>query len=81
MEDQCHPDLMLDLSGLQCPLPVLKTAKALQALAPGDIVEIVSTDPMAKIDVPHFCAEQGHELLAQSEQDDHLQFLIRKGGV
>lgn len=52
--------LEIDGRGLRCPLPVLKAAKALRALAPGDVLYLAADDPMAAIDLPHFCAENGH---------------------
>ena len=74
-------DAELDASGLLCPLPVLKARKRLQPLKNGDVLRMIADDPAALIDVPHFCAEQGHELLAQSEtQNGALEFHIRKGG-
>ena len=57
----------LDATGLLCPLPVLKTAKRLQALAPGEVLRVETDDPAALIDMPHYCAESGHLLLSQEE--------------
>ncbi|WP_134678563.1 sulfurtransferase TusA family protein [Paracoccus ravus] len=54
----------IDARGLLCPLPVLKLRKALIPLAPGAQVQMIATDRAARIDVPHFCAESGHHLLA-----------------
>ena len=70
----------LDARGLRCPLPVLKARKRLKALARGECLTMLADDPAAVIDVPHFCAEQGHVLEAQGEQDGALRFTIRKGG-
>ena len=53
--------------GLLCPLPVLRLRKVLGALAPGALVELSTTDGASRIDVPHFCAQGGHELLSQTE--------------
>jgi tRNA 2-thiouridine synthesizing protein A len=49
-----------DARGLICPLPVLKARKLLAAMTPGEVLEILSDDPVARIDLPHFCAEAGH---------------------
>ena len=68
----------LDVSGYQCPLPVLKAAKKLKTMAPGSVLRLIATDPAAAIDVPHFCAEQGHELLSQEKDEGRLVFLIRR---
>jgi tRNA 2-thiouridine synthesizing protein A len=68
----------LDVSGYQCPLPVLKAAKKLKTMAPGSVLRLVATDPAAAIEVPHFCTEQGHELLSQENHEGRLVFLIRR---
>ena len=74
-------DAELDARGLLCPLPVLKARKRLQALPPGAVLRMLSDDPAAVIDVPHFCAEAGHALLAQNEGEGSARiWLIRKGG-
>ncbi|MBY8977276.1 sulfurtransferase TusA family protein [Rhodobacteraceae bacterium NNCM2] len=73
------PDETLDATGLLCPLPVLKARKRLGALASGQVLEIRADDPAARVDIPHFCTEQGHELLSQSDQENGvLVFLLRK---
>ena len=71
-------EITLDLSGLFCPLPVLKARKRLQTMAVGDVLHVIATDPMAAIDMPHFCNEQGHELLAQEKRGSALHFRIKK---
>lgn len=68
----------LDVTGLLCPLPVLKARKRLQTLAPGSVLKVVATDPMSMIDMPHFCAEQGHSLLSQEQRDTSYHFRIRR---
>jgi tRNA 2-thiouridine synthesizing protein A len=68
----------LDVSGYQCPLPVLKAAKRLSSMAPGSILRVIATDPAAAIDIPHFCSEQGHDLLSQGKEGARLVFLIRR---
>lgn len=72
--------VLLDVKGLLCPLPVLKARKAMKGLPPGRVLRIVATDPMAAIDVPHYCAESGHALVARAEADGVLTFDIRKRG-
>lgn len=69
----------LDASGLLCPLPVLKARKRLQSMAPGQVLALVATDPAAVVDVPHFCSEAGHELVALTGNEAGQRFLIRKG--
>ena len=73
------PDaLMIDVRGLKCPLPVLKTAKRMTQLQTGARVIVLTTDPMAAIDIPHFCQESGHLLVESGEQDGALRFEIEK---
>ncbi len=70
----------LDLSGLKCPLPVLRTRKALVALKPGDRLRVTCTDPLAAIDVPNLLRETGDVLEEQGQDQARLHFLIRKAG-
>ncbi len=69
----------LDLKGLKCPLPVLKTRKAMTRLADGDRLTVLTTDPMAEIDIPHFCRENGHTLLAAERTEFGHSFQLAKG--
>jgi tRNA 2-thiouridine synthesizing protein A len=69
--------LSLDLRGLKCPLPVLKTRKAMMALTSG--AQVATTDPLAGIDIPHFCQEDGHVLISQTKSAAGHIFVIRKG--
>jgi tRNA 2-thiouridine synthesizing protein A len=71
--------MRIDARNLLCPLPVLRLRKALAGLAPGAEVTLAATDPMARIDVPHFCAEAGHDLLALTEAGEVMTFTIRRG--
>lgn len=68
----------LDLSGLKCPLPALKTRKALNALAPGDWLEVRCTDPLAAIDVPHLVREIGDRLKAIERGEHDIVFRIER---
>ena len=68
----------IDATGLLCPLPVLKARKRIAALPPGGLLRMRADDPAAVVDVPHFCAEAGHELVS-TETDGPVQiYLIRK---
>ena len=69
----------LDAIGLLCPLPVLKARKRLQPLAMGDTLEMRADDPAAIVDVPHFCAEAGHELVEMRDDGAAQIYVIRKG--
>ena len=79
MSQAHHDPETLDTCGLLCPLPVLKARKRLLGLAAGALLTVRADDPAAQVDFPHFCAEQGHELVKQST-DTHgvLEFVIRK---
>ena len=70
----------LDTSGLQCPLPVLKAKKAMKAMAPGDRITVISTDPGSVKDFEAFCEATGDTLLESTGQDGAYTFLIEKGG-
>jgi tRNA 2-thiouridine synthesizing protein A len=70
----------LDLSGLKCPLPVLRTRKALLALRPGDCLKVICTDPLAGIDVPNLIRETGDVLEEQRQESARISFVIRKAG-
>ncbi len=68
----------IDASGLLCPLPVLKARKRLKGMDPGAVLRLITTDPAARIDVPHFCAEAGHTLVETAQQGDTGIYLIRR---
>ena len=70
--------LEIDALGLLCPLPVLRLRKRMQPLADGSLVRLLADDPAAIVDVPHFCAESGHELVETTEEDGVLGFVVRK---
>ncbi len=69
----------LDLSGLKCPLPVLRTRKALRALTPGARLSVTCTDPLAGLDIPNLVREEGALLEAQQRLGPAARFLIRRG--
>jgi tRNA 2-thiouridine synthesizing protein A len=69
-----------DLKGLKCPLPVLKTRRRLAEMPPGALLVIETTDPLAVIDITHFCNEDGHTLLETRPLDSGHRFQIRKAG-
>ncbi len=68
----------LNLSGLKCPLPVLKARKALRALTAGDELEVIATDPMSAIDIPNMVREEGDELVERIQNERQLTFVIIK---
>jgi len=68
----------LDAKGLACPLPIVKTRKAMNDIESGEILEVVVTDKGAKADLTAWSRSGGHELLEVREQADVLTFLIKK---
>jgi tRNA 2-thiouridine synthesizing protein A len=69
------PHQTLDCEGLLCPLPVLKARKRLIQMQAGTVLSVRATDPMAAIDMPHFCAEAGHSLV-ETRQDGAVQIYV-----
>ena len=74
------PATTLDLSGLKCPLPALKTRKALKSVAPGAALEVICTDPLSAIDIPNLLRETGDALEATRKDGERLVFVIRRAG-
>jgi tRNA 2-thiouridine synthesizing protein A len=72
-------DLVLDLRGLTCPLPVLKTRKRLASMAVGMRLQVLTTDPLAGLDIPAFCAEGGHKLVDSGPDGAGHRFIIERG--
>ncbi len=75
-----RPGGLLDVRGLNCPLPVLKARKALRSVAPGAVLTVLATDPAAAIDFRHFCETGPYELVSAGEKDGVLTFKIRAPG-
>jgi len=68
----------LDLTGLKCPLPALKTRKALKALQPGDFLEVRCTDPLSVIDIPNLIRETGDRVEITERAEQQIVFVIEK---
>ena len=68
----------LDLIGLKCPLPALKTRKALKSLQPGDVLEVHCSDPLSVIDIPALIGETGDRVEITERTDRRIVFLIEK---
>jgi tRNA 2-thiouridine synthesizing protein A len=68
----------LDLSGLRCPLPALKTRKALKSVLPGHFLEVHCTDPLSVIDIPNLIRETGDKVEVTEREDKRIVFLIEK---
>ena len=71
-------DHELDARGLLCPMPVVKTAKAMRELAPGEVLKLLATDRGSVTDVPAWAETTGNEIVEHHEEDGVFVFLIRK---
>ena len=71
-------EILVDARGHRCPVPTLRLRKALTQAPAGGRVRLLADDPMARIDVPHFAAEVGAEILAREEIGDGFSFLVAK---
>ncbi|MHA6252711.1 sulfurtransferase TusA family protein [Oceanobacillus sp. CAU 1775] len=70
---------ILDAKGLACPMPIVRTKKAMNELERGQVLEIHATDKGAKNDLAAWAKSGGHELLKDTEEDGVLKFWIKKG--
>ncbi|MFN3231641.1 MAG: sulfurtransferase TusA family protein [Alphaproteobacteria bacterium] len=68
----------LDATGLLCPLPVLRAQKVLREMAPGTVLEVHTTDPASWTDMPAFCGDAGHTLLARHRTENQMTFVIER---
>ena len=74
-------DHAIDALGLLCPLPVLKAAKRMRGLAPGEVLRLSTDDPAAIVDVPHYCSESGNRYLGvEDDGNGGQQHFIEKAG-
>ena len=71
-------DKEFDASGLSCPLPIVKTKKALADMAPGQVLRVVATDPGSVADMSAFAEQTGNQLLEQSSENKKFVFFLKK---
>ncbi len=71
-------ETLLDVKGLNCPLPVLRANRALRTMDPGTRLRVLATDRAAVSDFQAFCRETGHALVAWSEESGVFSFVIRR---
>ena len=74
------PMTKLDLIGLKCPLPVIRTRKALIKMNPGERIEVHCTDPLSVIDIPNLIRETGDHVEISERSDTRIVFMIEKAG-
>ncbi len=72
------PDQTVDASDLACPMPIIKTKKALDGMKVGEVLKMISTDPGSVNDIKAWTGKTGHELIGHEESDDQYIFYIRK---
>ena len=78
--DKIVPDIILDTTGLSCPLPVLKTKKTLSRMVAGEVVEVRSSDPGSQKDIPNLGDKNGNTYLGSLAVDSTVfKYYIRKG--
>ena len=75
-----QPDEVLDCSGLACPMPILKTKKAVDALEPGQILKMIATDPGSESDIDAWTNRTGNELVSSEVSGGQYIFFIKKTG-
>jgi tRNA 2-thiouridine synthesizing protein A len=78
MEQALSIDREVDARGLNCPLPILRTKKALNDMKSGQVLRILATDPSALRDFQAFAKQTGNELLQHVEHDGVFSFLVRR---
>lgn len=76
---QIQEDRILDARGLLCPMPVVKAAKEMKGLEPGQVLKLMATDRGSIADVPAWAEDTGNELLDWHEEDGVFVFFVRKG--
>ncbi len=78
-EWRSRADASLDACGLRCPEPLMLVRRRIRALASGEQLYVVATDPSTTRDITQYCRFIGHELVASAERDGYYHYLIRKG--
>ena len=74
-----QPTRTVDASGLACPMPIVRTSQAIDDLASGDVLEVISTDRGSLTDIPSWADTLGHTLVDAREDGDKFVYLIKKG--
>jgi tRNA 2-thiouridine synthesizing protein A len=70
----------LDLRGLKCPLPALMTRRALARAAPGAAIDVVADDPLAAVDIPHMCRQEGYDVMDVVRDGALTRLTLRRPG-
>ena len=78
MQPHREPEVVLDTSGEECPVPVERAAERIAALEEGQVLRVIATDPVAPIDLEAWCMREVHDYLDAEEIDGAWQIRIRK---
>ena len=71
-------DQVLDAKGMNCPLPILKTKKALQTMQPGALLEVLATDAGSVADFESFCKQTGNQLVSSTKEGEVFKFVLKR---
>lgn len=78
MVEEVKADLVLDLKGLLCPIPVVRVSQAMKGLPVGGVIEVTATDPAVLADIPAWARSTGNELLSIEQEDQVITFQVRR---
>ena len=73
-----NPDVTIDTFGLICPMPIVKTAKAINEMEIGQVLEVIANDPGIVNDLPMWCKSTGQEFISIEEKDGEYRGMVRK---
>ncbi len=65
------------MRGLKCPLPAMLAKKALALLSPGTVVTVLADDPLAMVDIPHMCHDEGHAVESVATRGGYTEFALK----
>lgn len=71
-------DEIVDCIGLQCPMPIIKTAEKIKEIQIGQVLEVIGDDPGMEEDIPNWCRTTGNKFLGMEKQDDELHMFVEK---
>ena len=77
--EDVSPDKVLDATNLSCPIPLMKTLKTIRGMRKGEVLEVRSTDPGSKVDIPRWGEKAGYKVLKISEEEGVFKIFIEKG--
>jgi tRNA 2-thiouridine synthesizing protein A len=69
----------VDCRSMVCPMPVIRLGRAIESVAPGEVVVLIADDPAAAVDVAAFCRLMGHELVETTPSSDATRYAVRRG--